>query len=201
MLNTLQEALKFFDRDHIRLAADTSFKLSRSLRVNGFSNKRVPRESVYDQEMIRILSNWLVIQHKYSVTGQWHTVDYTMQGNPEGKHKFLDIVIKKPGEQTIVLEFLATGEKSFIENHVEKTPEYKSRISADVAWVIHFTCEDDYLGHAYWPSDKLLNDGIYMVHIWHNADFTEVLTSACWKEENGTIGKFEKKSLEDKWFD
>src|SRR2546430_17679635 len=33
-------------------------------------NEKVPRESVYDAEMYRILVNWLVKEHDFEVTGQ-----------------------------------------------------------------------------------------------------------------------------------
>ncbi|RUP47984.1 hypothetical protein BC936DRAFT_145113, partial [Jimgerdemannia flammicorona] len=142
MLITLQEALKFVDKDLIRLAPDRVFKLAEKVRVDGLRNRRVPREIVYDQEIMRILTNWLAKQHEYSVIGQWHTEDTTKKGNVKGKYKLLDGVIKKPGEPTIILEFLATNERSDVKVHVNKTPLYKNRLSAEAAWVIHFTRED-----------------------------------------------------------
>ena len=150
---------------------------------------------MYNQEIMRILTNWLAKQHAYSITGQWHTEDTTMKGNAKGKHRILDVVIKKPAEPTIVLEFLATNEGSDVKAHLDKTPIYKNRVSAEAAWVIHFTREDDYLNYAYWPSDEILNEDVYMMHIWHNADFTEVWMSARWKDMDGSIQKIENQSL------
>jgi hypothetical protein len=70
------------------------------------------------------------------VTGQWHL------RNPSEKHKFSAIILKQD-DSTIVLELVATGNRAFIQSHIEKTSEYMSLLSADEAWVVHFTCEDD----------------------------------------------------------
>jgi hypothetical protein len=142
VLETLKESLKCFDKDTIRLAAFRSYKVS-PVKVGGASRTHVPRESVYDTELMGILSNWLQGNYGWSVTCQWHL------RNPSEKHKFFDIVLKK--NQTIVLELLATGSRSFIHSHIEKTPEYMSLLSADEAWVVHFTCEDNF--YPFWQSE------------------------------------------------
>ncbi|KAF8639261.1 hypothetical protein AX16_010333 [Volvariella volvacea WC 439] len=150
--------------------------LMAKVKVDGYKNRRVPRESVYDSELMRILSSWLK-QESCSVTGQWHHVDGS-------SHRYSDIVINE-GLSKIVLEFLATGDSGFIKEYIERTRKYKANLGAEEAWVIHFTCEDNYLEHPCWQSDELLDGGIYMAHIWHNLDFTEVRMSAKWKSWNG----------------
>src|SRR5205807_511888 len=88
---------------------------------------------------------------------------------------------KKPAKPTVVLELLATGDLQSIKGHIDKTPIYKNRLAAQEAWVVHFTCEDNYLANPFWPSSDTLNKDVYMIHIWHDRNFTNVRMSAKWK--------------------
>jgi hypothetical protein len=187
ILGTLKEALKFFDKDLIRLAADYSYKQSK-VHVGGHRNTSVPRESVYDTELMRILTNWLRPE-SFAVAGQYH------RKNSHGEDKYSDIVIKKPEELKVVLVLVATGDSGFVRDHVDKTAEYKELLLADEAWVVHFTCEDNYL--PYWQSDDLLNEGINLVHFWHDVDFTTVQMSARWKDVHGNIQQIDDQPLTD----
>jgi hypothetical protein len=54
------------------------------------------------------------------------------------RHKYSNIVIKKDNPM-IVFELSATGAPSFVELHIQKTPEYKALLSASEAWVVHST--------------------------------------------------------------
>jgi hypothetical protein len=170
VLETLKESLRFFDKANIQLAVHRAYKIS-TVRVGGRSRSSVPRESVYDTELMGILSNWLQGNYGWTVTGQWHLRD-------EGKHKYTDIVLKK--DPTIVLELLATEGPAFIHSHIAKTP----RCVADEAWVVHFTCEDNF--QPIWQSDTDLNNGLNVVHFAHNSDFTTVRMNARFKD---TVGK------------
>ena len=80
---------------------------------------------------MRILTNWLRVSG-WSVTGQKHTDD--------GRHKYSDIVLQKSDNEFIVLELLATGEESFIKDHINETPTYMNTLSVVV---INFTCGDN----------------------------------------------------------
>ncbi|CAG8517749.1 8307_t:CDS:2 [Racocetra fulgida] len=53
---------------------------------------KVPRESVYDAEMYRILHNWLVKVHNFEVTGQCH-LEQVCDG--EYDHLYCDLAITK----------------------------------------------------------------------------------------------------------
>jgi hypothetical protein len=99
VLDVLTESLKFFHKDLIHLAASRSYKKS-PVYIRASPNGHVPRESIYGTELMRVLSNWLQSGHGWTVTGQWH---------PK-KYKYPDIVIKKPGHPTVLLELLATGD-------------------------------------------------------------------------------------------
>jgi hypothetical protein len=87
----------------------------------------------------------------------------------------------------MVLELLAMGNAESIEFNINKIPVYKRLLHAQEAWVVHFTCEDDYLEEPYWQSHKLLDDNIYMAHIWYSLDFTEVRINARWKSWYGEV--------------
>lgn len=173
MLSVLVESLKYFDKDTIRLAASFSYKIS-AVKVDGISRAAVPRESVYDIELMGILSNWLQANHGWSVTCQWHLQQHK---------KYTYIVLKKDNHHTIVLELLATGNRAFIQSHIDQMPETVSVLSATEAWIVHFTCEDDF--HPIWQSGANVDGGINMVHFSHNVDFTRVWMSACFKDGMG----------------
>ena len=110
--------MKYFDRDTIRLAISRSYKIA-LVNVGGLSRAPVPRESVYDTELLGILSNWLRVSHRWSVMGQWHVRTLS------DKHKCTDIILDKD-RHMIVLELLATRNETFIQSHIENMPEYKS---------------------------------------------------------------------------
>jgi hypothetical protein len=176
-LGVLAESLKYFDKEHISLAACRSYKSLKAVKVDGSCYAQVPRESVYDTELMRILSNWLQKHHDWKVRGQWHLK------NPFGKHKYTDIVLEKEGNPTTVLELLATGDEEFVNSHIDKTPEYMELLRAQKAWIIHFTREDHYV--PVWQSDDMLDKGINLVHVWHNLEFTKVQMIAKWKDSTG----------------
>jgi len=185
LLNVLIESLKFFDKELIRLASSRSYK-SAKVTINGSSAVQVPRESVYDTELMRILSNWLG-KYGWTVTSQWHLQ------TTHRKHKYTDIVLQNRDDSPLVLELLATGDPGFVKSHIEKTPEHMALLSADEAWVVHFTCQDDY--HPTWQSDAELQSGVNVVHFVHNLGFTEVLMSARWRNGAGSIQQVDRQFL------
>jgi hypothetical protein len=56
-------------------------------------------------------------------------------------------------------------------------------LSANEAWVVHFTCERDY--RPIWQSDVELSSGINVVHFVHDLDFKKVMMSMRWKDHAG----------------
>ena len=104
-------------------------------------------------------------------------------------------MICKPGSPTVVLELLATGDAPFIQAHIEKMPYYMELLSANEAWVVHFTCEDNYLDHPTWQSDKQLNDGINMMHVFHNPSFSSAIMSTRWLDADGRVQQIDKEVL------
>ena len=114
VLGVLIESLKFFDKAYILNASSCSYKKPK-VKISTSHGCDIPRESVYDTELLRILANWLR-KLGWSVVGQWHSE------NNLRRHKYSDILLKE--SHTIVLELLATGEPSSVESHIQKIPEY-----------------------------------------------------------------------------
>ncbi|KAF9986696.1 hypothetical protein BGZ65_006581 [Modicella reniformis] len=180
VLDILQLTISSFDKNLIRRAPRQSYKNSGQIEVGGNSKVDIPRESVYDTELSRILTSWLSKEERYEITCQCHLRELD-------NHKYSDIVIRKKDKPTIVLELLATGDQSTVRNHIKRTDNYRRLLEANEAWVVHFTCEDNYLQHPYWQSDAELDEGINMVHFWHDLCFENVRMSARWKDSNGDV--------------
>lgn len=164
-LAALKASLKTFDKDLISRAASHSYKAAK-VQVDGHRRTWVPRDSVYDSDLTRIMASWLK-QIAYTVTGKWHQLD---------SHRYSSIVINK-AKSTIVVEVLATAGSGLIREQIERIREYKGIMGAQEAWVVHFTREDDYLEGPYWQADEVVEEGVNMVHVWHNLEFTEVRMS------------------------
>ena len=179
ILNILQTAIQFFDKDIISNAFDRSYKIADNLYVDGKQKNQVPRESVYDTELSRILVNWLVKKGGYIVIGQWHIVE--KHDSEKDKHSYSDIVITTD-RQKIVLELLATATKKELDEHFERVLKYAELLSADEIWIVHFTCEDNYAQKLQWPS----SDRINVVHFLHDR-MLNVKMNARYTADNGTI--------------
>ncbi|CAG8561128.1 7715_t:CDS:2 [Ambispora leptoticha] len=123
--------IQFFDQDIISGAFYLLFKIVRDVYVNGYKNQRVPRESVYDTEMHRILINWISKQRNFKVTCKWHKEEHC--ANEKDKHTCSDIVMKTP-YQKIVLD-LAT--KTQLDAHFVRALEYGNKLSAEDVWIVH----------------------------------------------------------------
>jgi len=102
----------------------------------------------------------------WSVTDQQHTII------DNGQHKYSDIVLQKHDHEPIVLELLATEEESLIKDHIDKTPTYMNTLSAVEVWVIHFTCEDNFI--PVWQTSAQRKRGVNVVHVIHGMDFKNV---------------------------
>ncbi|RHZ47929.1 hypothetical protein Glove_564g63 [Diversispora epigaea] len=175
ILNALKLVVCVFDQETIKSC--NSFKLAHVL-VDNVNNRKVPRESVYDVELYRIMSNWL---RRFTVTGQWH-LKYRASGH--NNYKYVDIVISKSDHPTIVFELLATATKKELKEHYERALLYNKKLSADETWIIHFTCEENAISKPCWPTDTQLRKGLRVIFFWHNLDFTKIKIITCWWDVN-----------------
>ena len=56
------------------------------------------------------------------------------------------------------------------------------------AWVVHFTCEDDYLDHSTWQSEEELESaGINVVHFQHSLGVSTISMAARRKNTDGEV--------------
>jgi hypothetical protein len=115
ILRVLKYVVPSFDRDFISNACMRSYKTAQ-VRVNGNPNQHVPRECVYDTELLRIF-NPVNIQ----VTGQWHLITYK---NNKRVHRYSDIIIDTFSGQKIVLELIATAINADLDEHFDRALEY-----------------------------------------------------------------------------
>lgn len=117
--------IQFFDKDIITINAfKRSFKSSGDLYVNGRKKKRVPRKSMYNTKLNRILVNWLSNRAGIEVTGQWHLIKNV---NKDNKDAYSDIVITEKSQvihQTIILKLLAIATRSELNEHFKKMLKY-----------------------------------------------------------------------------
>ncbi|CAG8610548.1 16725_t:CDS:2 [Funneliformis mosseae] len=174
-LVTLKLATKSLDKDIISLARIRSYKIAK-VWVNGESNQPVPRESVYDAELCRVLRNW-PCPSMFQITGQWHLV---YNKSSKRQHRYSDIVIDTPYGQKIVLELLATASNDDLIEHFQRALEYANLLSADETWIVHLTCEDEYVKRPLWPSDSQLKMKLHVAHFYHNFLFTNINLIAGW---------------------
>jgi hypothetical protein len=176
-LDILREAIHCFDKTIISNAYNRSFKTA-LVPVDSYRNVKVPRESVYDTELNRILINWIVKECNFQVTGQWHLIDHA----EKDEHYYSDIVIVTP-LQTVVLELLATPTKNELEEHSERVLNYAEKLFANEIWIVNFTCEDGATKKPYWPS----NSNINIVHFSHDKTFNNIRMSARSLSTSGTF--------------
>jgi len=177
------------------LGSTRSYKNSNFLRVDSKYNEKVPRESVYDAEMYQILVNWLVKEHDFEVTGQWHLEEIGEDSNYH--HLYCDFTIKKRNEShpVAILELLATASLSNLDKHFEQVLKYAKQLCPLEVWVVHFSREDAVVTDPYWPSKKLQDEKLNVVHCWHNKDFTNVRMSALLLDTTGNFCQIINKQI------
>jgi hypothetical protein len=57
-------------------------------------------------------------------------------------------------------------------------------------------CEDEYLKDPTWQTKEQLEEGINVIHIWHDLEFSRISLSARWKDSEGKIQGFDERELE-----
>jgi hypothetical protein len=165
ILDALIEAIRCFDKTIIRNAFNRSFKTA-LVKVDGCHNVKVPRESVYDTELNRILVNWIVKECNFEVTGQWHLIDH-VDNDEKDKHYYSDITIMSQ-HQKVVLELLASATKNELNKHFVRVLNYAEMLSADDIWIVNFTCEDNATKQSYWPPNDGNFESVNVVHFFHD---------------------------------
>ncbi|GBC08712.1 hypothetical protein RclHR1_08330005 [Rhizophagus clarus] len=178
ILEVVKSVVRTFDKNTIAQGSSRSYKSSNHLQVDSKCNIYVPKESVYDAEMYRILHNWLAKVHSFEITGQWHIGKVCDDGIYH--HFYCDLTIKKSDDRSpvAVLELLATSSSTTLDEHFERVLNYADKLKPSQVWVIHFSREDNVAKDPYWPCIRLQERGLNVVHFWHDKDFANVRMSA-----------------------
>ncbi|CAG8731183.1 1920_t:CDS:2, partial [Racocetra persica] len=177
-LEVLKSAVRTFDQKTIALGSTRSYKCSNHLQVDSKCNESVPRESVYDAEMYRILHNWLAKVHRFEITTQWHLEGIGNDG--DWHHFYCDLTIKKPDNPypEVILELQATGSIPTLITHFNRAITYADQLHSQEIWIVHFSREDSVVSDPYWPFAKLQDRRLNITHFWHDKDFKNVRMSA-----------------------
>ncbi|KAF0357827.1 P-loop containing nucleoside triphosphate hydrolase protein [Gigaspora margarita] len=177
ILKILKLAVCTFDQATIALGSNRAYKKLNHLCVNSEPNAKVPRESVYDSEMYRVLQNWLKIINNFRVTGQWHLEQVGEDGDHH--HLYCDLVISQNDfpNPVAVLELLATASPPKLDKHFVQIFKYAQQFSLLEVWVVHFSHEDSIIENPYWPHKQLQERGLNVVHFWHDKEFNNVRIS------------------------
>src|SRR5205085_12419614 len=80
----------------------------------------------------------------------------------------------------IVLKLLATVSNIDFDEHFDQALEYARLLSAKETWIVHFTCEDEYVKQPYWPPNYQLKKNLNVVHFYHDTSFEKIDLIACW---------------------
>ena len=131
---------------------------------------------MYQSELSRIFILWLVKIYKLEVTTQWHVV-YESASGSKLQHRFCDIIIKpcnNSQQPMILLELLASGTEDELNEHFDRMLRYATNFDNSEVWVVNFTCLDSATSEPLWQSDQQLNQGLNVIHVWHNLSFTEM---------------------------
>ncbi|CAG8678044.1 3304_t:CDS:10, partial [Gigaspora margarita] len=188
ILETLKQIVSIFDQETIKSC--NSFKLARVL-VNNANNREVPRESIYDAELYRIMSNWL---GRFTVMGQWH-LKYRASGHIN--NKYVDIVISRPDHPTIALELLAIATKKELKEHYERALLYDKKLPADDIWIVHFTCEENAISEPCWPTKSQLQKGLRAAVGRDEFSSLQLISDLSTVNSNNTLVFLEDKTIDD----
>ncbi|CAJ0750121.1 20050_t:CDS:2, partial [Entrophospora sp. SA101] len=181
LLGTLKAAVYCFDQQTLINATKHSHKQA---HVDiGKNNVLVPRESVYQQELTSILSNWFKQWLDYYVEAQ---CCLCVIDDGCSMQKYCDIIITNPRESAAIIELVATETWQKVEEHYQHTLQYaeskRKEMPVSEIWTVHFTCEQNYLvtGNPCLPTMQQHRQGLGAIHFWHNLEFSEVHMSACY---------------------
>ncbi|CAG8706565.1 26622_t:CDS:2 [Racocetra persica] len=162
--------------------------VAKVIYIGSEQDVKVPRESVYDAEMYRILHNWLAKVHNFEVTGQWHLEQVC---DDEYHHLYCNLAITKnnSSKPVAILELLATASSINLNKHFEQVLKYAEKLFPLEKGIVHFSHEDDVVKNPYWPCEELQKKGLNVVHFWHDEDYTNVRMSSRFLDLSGNLKK------------
>ncbi|GES85290.1 P-loop containing nucleoside triphosphate hydrolase protein [Rhizophagus clarus] len=159
----LKTVVRHFDTDIIVQGSLFSYKSSNHLVVDLQCYNKVPREN-------------------------WYFNHIGKDGDPH--HLYCDFAIKFNSSTfpIAILELVVTAFSTDLERHYIRIFEYASQLCPDEIWVIHFSCEDNFV--PYWPRKRLQKRGLNVIHFWHDKKFKNI-TMFTRYNDNGNIVKLD----------
>ncbi|KAK0463576.1 uncharacterized protein EV420DRAFT_1745144 [Desarmillaria tabescens] len=112
----------------------------------------------------------------------------------DGVHPNIILTQGTPTERTIILEVAEYSDATSVQSQILRAVKYKDLLSADEAWLVHFTREDDY--EPIWQSSDEFAGGMNVVHFQHDAYFSNVVMSARWRDSKGQDCQIMKEIIE-----
>ncbi|PKK72017.1 hypothetical protein RhiirC2_777679 [Rhizophagus irregularis] len=101
-------------------------------------------------------------------------------------------VIDTPFDEKIVLELLATADTNDLDEPFQRALDYARLFSATETWIVHFTCEDNYVEQPHWPSRSQLQTNLNVAHFYHDHLFTKInLIAGWWSNRNNKMVIYE----------
>ena len=73
--------------------------------------------------------------------------------------------------------------------HFDRVIKYADQLRSQEIWIVHFSREDSVASDPYWPSTKLQDRGLNVVHFRHDKDFRNVRMSARFRDATGEFSK------------
>ncbi|KYR00628.1 hypothetical protein DLAC_02654 [Tieghemostelium lacteum] len=117
----------------------------------------VPSEAFYHFELVTLIKIWDPPMHIFPNARTSST-----------KTDRADILLEIVGKKCI-LEIVAHSTLNQVSEHINRCSEYKKAAGALEAWVLHYTMGKENETVKYPTSIS----GVGVIHIWHNADFSE----------------------------
>ncbi|GES89378.1 P-loop containing nucleoside triphosphate hydrolase protein [Rhizophagus clarus] len=129
-----------------------------------------------------------IIKDLFLQRKKWHLNHIGKDGDPH--HLYCDFAIKFNSSTfpIAILELVVTASSTDLERHYIRIFEYASQLCPDEIWVIHFSCEDNFV--PYWPRKRLQKRGLNVIHFWHDKKFKNI-TMFTRYNDNGNIVKLD----------
>eukprot|EP01118_Nematostelium_gracile_P019513 TRINITY_DN9067_c0_g2_i1.p1 TRINITY_DN9067_c0_g2~~TRINITY_DN9067_c0_g2_i1.p1 ORF type:complete len:557 (-),score=70.03 TRINITY_DN9067_c0_g2_i1:4-1674(-) len=184
-------ALPMFDPKLMRLAPQHMYKQLDIAAGDAPKGTRVPKESVYQMELISILRQWFS-SGQWSVTAERNTDSPGKNpSDPKRKELFCDIVFARHHKETyshgVAIEIVAherdTGQKGeqlrhgSVEEHLQRAQErYRHIPEVEEVWVINFTLvpPNNSKRPYVWAEDY---PNVNVAHVYHDLAWTKCLIS------------------------
>jgi hypothetical protein len=174
--------LPAMDRDTLRDAPSTSFKVARS---SGCPVQTVPSEAVYQDQLYFTLRSWLSEKWSYMIITQ---VNPALPVPGLHKRERCDVIIYN-SLWKCTIELSASPKPGELAEHITRSPRYKQTLGANEGWALNFDIDrgSDAANRRLlaWQKGPFAN-GEGVVHVFHDLQWTKA--HVYWRiTENGAL--------------